>query len=43
MQFVAELPLLEVNEEIAAIVREYLQYRIRLNGPPGDALHLALT
>lgn len=43
LQFVESLPLLAVNQDIAEIVREYLQRRIMPNDPAGDALHLALA
>ncbi len=40
---VRDLPLLPVVVAIAEIVQAYIQHRVMLSNPAGDALHLALA
>lgn len=38
-----DLPLVEINTEVAEIVRTYIQHKLMPSNPNGDALHLALA
>ena len=43
LALVAGLPILTVEGAIAEIVQAYIQYKVMLADPAGDALHLALA
>ncbi len=43
ISLVRGLPLVDVDPEVADIVRTYIQHKVMPNNPNGDALHLALA
>ena len=38
-----QLPLIEIEQQIAKIVQTYIRYKVMPDDPAGDALHLALA
>ena len=43
LDFIKDIPLLEVNDEIEEIVEAYISHKLMPKNPVGDALHLAIA